>query len=233
MERGAGFWIGWSGRHPDGPPEGYIEIRRQQTGRVKRSYSACYHFRMSLCFSAGNLQLFTRLGIVLGALSIPCIAPGIASAQSGTGSAVPNRAAIEETLKNLTRGRGIAEVAISPDGKRLAWTEGARGAEEILLAPLDNLSKTERLTAAAKPGQHCHDREIAWAPDSKALAFFSDCAQPGAEADLYLSRLDGSAPRRLTELNGYEQSPAFSQMERRWHFSTCRARPGRPALSRP
>ena len=210
MERGAGSWIGCSGRPPDGPPEGYIEFRGPQTGEVKRPYSACYHFRMALCFSAGNLQLFTRLGIVLGVLCLPCMAPGIAFAQSGGATAVPDHAAIEETLRNLTRGRGIAEVAISPDGKRLAWTEGARGAEVILLAPIDNLNKTERLTAAAKPGQRCHDSEIAWAPDSKALAFFSDCAQPGAEADLYLSRLDGSAPRRLTELNGYVQSPAFS-----------------------
>jgi dipeptidyl aminopeptidase/acylaminoacyl peptidase len=122
----------------------------------------------------------------------------------------PDRASIEEMLKNLNRGRGINEVAVSPDGKRLAWTEGSRGEEEIQLAQMDDLRKAVRITAAAKPSQHCHDSEIVWAPDSKALAFFSDCAEPGGQADLYLSRLDGKSAGRLTELNGFEGAPAFS-----------------------
>ncbi|HEY6489069.1 MAG: S9 family peptidase [Terracidiphilus sp.] len=113
-------------------------------------------------------------------------------------------------LQGLNRGVGIREVAVSPDGKQLAWTEGPRGAEEIRLAPLDDPKKAEHVTAATKRGEHCRDSEIAWAPDSKALAFFSDCAQPGEQEDLYLWSLDGGGARRLTELNGYEEAPAFS-----------------------
>jgi dipeptidyl aminopeptidase/acylaminoacyl peptidase len=66
------------------------------------------------------------------------------------------------------------------------------------------------VTAATKPDEHCAESDIAWEPDSKALAFFSDCAAPNEQSDLYLSKPDGSAPRRLTTLKGDEDSPAFS-----------------------
>ena len=92
----------------------------------------------------------------------------------------------------------------------MAWIEGARGGGDIRIAPLDDPKKSERVTAASKPDEHCRENGITWEPDSKALAFFSDCAEPGDQADLYLSHLDGSAARRLTELRGYEEAPAFS-----------------------
>jgi dipeptidyl aminopeptidase/acylaminoacyl peptidase len=80
---------------------------------------------------------------------------------------------------------------------------------EIRVAPLLSLDKSEQVTAATKPGQHCREGQIVWEPDSKALAFFSDCAQP-EQIDLYLSLLDGNPARRVTELKGYVEAPAFS-----------------------
>jgi dipeptidyl aminopeptidase/acylaminoacyl peptidase len=122
--------------------------------------------------------------------------------------ASPGRAAVEEVLKGLNHGRSIGQVAISPDGKRLAWVEGTQDGAEIRVAPLGNLSKYERVTAAAKPEQHCREGQIAWSPDAQALVFFSDCAKPG-QSDLYLA-WQGSPARRLTELKGYVEAPAFS-----------------------
>jgi dipeptidyl aminopeptidase/acylaminoacyl peptidase len=133
-----------------------------------------------------------------------------ASGQSGSPAAAPERAHIEDVLESLHRGRNVSQVAVSPDGKRLAWIEGARGGGDIHVAPLEDLKKNERVTTASKPDEHCRESDIAWEPDSKALAFFSDCAAPGDQADLYLSRLDGNPAHRLTRLNGYEGSPAFS-----------------------
>jgi dipeptidyl aminopeptidase/acylaminoacyl peptidase len=108
----------------------------------------------------------------------------------------------------------VDQVAVSPDGKRLAWTQGAGEGSEIRLAPLDNLAESQRITAAAAPGQFCTEGQLAWSPDSRELAFFSDCAQPAnssaAQSDLYLARLDGSPVRRLTALKGYVDAPAFS-----------------------
>jgi dipeptidyl aminopeptidase/acylaminoacyl peptidase len=130
-------------------------------------------------------------------------------AQSAPANA-PDRDHIESVLRGINRGHGVGQVAISPDGRRLAWIRGARGGGEIVVALIDDLKDTDRVTAAANSDQHCREGQLAWAPDSKALAFFSDCATPGEQADLYLSRLDGKPAVRLTELHGEADSPAFS-----------------------
>lgn len=158
-------------------------------------------FHSKLFGIAGQTSSALLLGMCFGVLA--------AHAQDASTPATPDRANIEAILRGLNRGRMIGQVAVSPDGKRLAWIERGRGGE-ILVAPLDDLKKSVRVTAAAKPDQHCREGQLAWEPDSKALAFFSDCANPGDQDDLYLSRLDGSPARRLTELKGYENAPAFS-----------------------
>jgi dipeptidyl aminopeptidase/acylaminoacyl peptidase len=144
--------------------------------------------------------------LILGAV----ISFSNALAQGVPAAPAPDRARIEEVLKGLNRGRSVGHVAVSPDGKRLAWIEGSRAGAEIRVAPLDDLTKSERVTAAAMPEQHCQEGELAWSPDAKSLAFFSDCGSQGAQADLYLTRLDGRPARRLTELKGYVEAPAFS-----------------------
>src|SRR6266702_3766620 len=131
-------------------------------------------------------------------------------AQVGPGGPVVERGHIDEVLKELNRGRSVGQVAVAPDGKHLAWILGGREGGEIVVAPLDDVKKTQRVSAATKPDQHCRESGIAWKPDSKALAFFSDCAKPGGQADLYLGVLDSSPARRLTELNGFVNAPAFS-----------------------
>jgi dipeptidyl aminopeptidase/acylaminoacyl peptidase len=146
--------------------------------------------------------------------------PRIALAQQAKAGPPSERAHIEEVLHGLARGRGVGQVAVAPDGKHLAWIERAKDGVEIRVAPLGDLSKvdlskSERVTAAAKKEQHCHEGQLAWAPDSKSLAFFSDCAKQEEQTDLYLARfndakLDGKPARRLTELKGYVDSPAFS-----------------------
>ncbi len=133
-----------------------------------------------------------------------------AVAQDAAEAKVPDWARIEEALKGLKRAHSIGQVAIAPDGKRLAWIEDAKEGTEIRVALLDDLKKSQRVTAAARPEQHCHENEIAWSPDAQALVFFSDCAQPGEQKDLYVERLDGQPARRLTELQGYVEAPAFS-----------------------
>ncbi len=164
-----------------------------------------FPFRKSLSAALAAGAVFV-LGFLL---NLPC-----ASGQNADVASASRRARIDEALKGMNRGKSVGQVAISPDGKRLAWVENFRDATEIRVAPANDLAKNERVTVAANAGQRCHEGEIAWEPDSKALAFFSDCAdqnpQDGRQADLYLSRLDGSAVRRLTTLRGYADSTEFS-----------------------
>jgi dipeptidyl aminopeptidase/acylaminoacyl peptidase len=136
--------------------------------------------------------------------------PFHARAQETHGAGAPDRARMDEVLKGLNRGRNVGQVAVSPDGKRLAWIQGAREGSEIRIAPLEDLSKSERITAAAKQEQHCREGDVAWSPDGKALGFFSDCAKPGEQADLYVAPVDGGGARRLTELKGLVHELAFS-----------------------
>jgi dipeptidyl aminopeptidase/acylaminoacyl peptidase len=122
----------------------------------------------------------------------------------------PDRAHIEEVMRGLNRGHGVGQVAVSPDGKQLAWIEGGRGGGQILVAPLDDLKKSQRVTAATKPDQKCGEGELAWEPDSKALAFLSDCASTSGQMDLYLSHVDGAPAKQITALKGYVHEAAFS-----------------------
>jgi dipeptidyl aminopeptidase/acylaminoacyl peptidase len=154
-----------------------------------------------------------RAAKIAAAALVLCAPSNLSTAQAQAAPSL-DRAHIEEVLNGLDRGRSIGQVAISPDGKQLAWIQQTKQGTEIRVAPLDDLIKggpaqSERVTAAAKPEKYCQESQIAWAPDSKELAFFSDCAHPG-QPDLYLTRLDGSPARRLTELKGYVDAPAFS-----------------------
>lgn len=148
------------------------------------------------------LGLPFRRSVFAGVVACGClVTTSFAGAQAG-----PDRTHVEEVLKGLSRGHSVGQVAVAPDGKRLAWIEGGR----IEVAPLDDLKSAEAVKMDAKDGARCEESDMAWAPDSKTLAFFSDCAAPDEQSDLYLTKLDGSAPRKLTALKGDEDSPAFS-----------------------
>src|SRR5580692_6011375 len=156
-----------------------------------------------------SLRMYLRAGLVCGVALALGSTPHLL-AQDAAAAKAQGRAHIDEVLKGLNRGRSVGQVAVSPDGKRLAWLQAGRDGSEIRVAQLDDLAKSERVTAAAKPDQHCREGELVWAPDAKTLTFFSDCAKPGEQTDLYLSLLDGSPARRLTELKGYVEAPAFA-----------------------
>src|ERR1035438_3353672 len=90
-----------------------------------------------------------RAGSAIGAALLLCAAfnPSGAPAQGAPAAKAPDRAAVEEVLKGLNRGRSVGQVAVSPDGMRLAWIEHVPAGAEIRLAPLGDLSKSERVTA--------------------------------------------------------------------------------------
>jgi dipeptidyl aminopeptidase/acylaminoacyl peptidase len=156
-----------------------------------------------------------RAGLLAGAVLVSGSAFDLAAAAQDAAAAKmpaqsPGRAHIDEVLKGLNRGHSVGQVAVSPDGKRLAWIQFGKEGAEIRVAAMDDLAKSERVTAGTKPDQRCQEGELAWAPDAKELAFFSDCARAGEQTDLYVAAVDGKPVRRLTTLSGLVEAPAFS-----------------------
>ncbi|MGH7082296.1 MAG: hypothetical protein ACREFV_07500, partial [Acetobacteraceae bacterium] len=149
----------------------------------------------------------TLFAAVSLALTLAFVHPAVA--QSTYTLSPAERAHIEESLHGLNRGVFVGQVAVSPDGGRIAWTGSGRDGGQILVAPIGDLAHTQTVTAAG-PGQKCFEGSFTWAPDSAAIAFLSDCAHPREQQDIYLSQLDGSPARRLTDLHGYVQQPTFS-----------------------
>src|SRR5882762_4087383 len=101
------------------------------------------------------------------------------------------------------------DIALSPDGKNVAWVQSTaattanqtyiRGTSENSPATMINLATTgERI-----------DSNPAWAPDSKALAFFSNAGEK-VQKQLWTVNADGSGVKKLTQLTGYAARPSWS-----------------------
>ena len=147
------------------------------------------------------MRLAALRKLLVASFCVCVVFPAAMAAQSGN-----SPAHIDEILRGLNRGHYIGQVAISPDGKQLAWIADS----EIRISALGNPDLSRQVTAATSSDQSCSEDNLAWSPDSRTLAFFSDCADPGDQADLYLAGLDGAQPRRITQLQGYAGLPAFS-----------------------
>ncbi len=121
---------------------------------------------------------------------------------------------IANILAELEKTRDIYQTALSPDGQMIAWTIEADNGSEIQVALASDPAHARRVTAGTGAAI-CREQSLAWAPDSKTLAFTSDCnADPNAmgQADVYLATpaVIGTLPRRLTHLHGGVSSLEFS-----------------------
>lgn len=110
----------------------------------------------------------------------------------------------------------VGDPSLSPDGKQLVYTVTRvdraqnRRITAISLVPADGSAPPRPLTSG-----NLSSSAPRWAPDGKAIAFISTRPVTGDEAStrsqLYLLRLDGGEPRRVTSLpngvNGCSFSP--------------------------
>jgi dipeptidyl aminopeptidase/acylaminoacyl peptidase len=124
-------------------------------------------------------------------------------------------AAKEDPLRPLFKVQQFEQVAISPDGKKVAWVEiqkdqtgASTGKNDIYVQDLASEAKPQRVTAGGGE-RHFQERAIAWSPDGKNLAFLSDSAKPG-QLQLYIVSAEGSAARQLTHVKGLLATPRWS-----------------------
>ncbi|KRF00586.1 peptidase S9 [Frateuria sp. Soil773] len=146
-------------------------------------------------------------------LLLPLLALGFAPlAAAETHATIDPR--IGQLLAELGKVRPISAVQLSPDGRKLAWVVQTQGKPAIEIAAADG-SGARRLNPAGKPGT-CSEGDLAWAPDSRHLAFLSDCgsSQAGVEGrqkDVYMADTAGrDAPRKLSSLRGYAHALQWS-----------------------
>jgi dipeptidyl aminopeptidase/acylaminoacyl peptidase len=100
------------------------------------------------------------------------------------------------------------EVAISPDGKRIAWVEGQRSQDKdhsfttaIYISDLQSAQAVPRRVSAGADGAHHDERGLAWSPDASQLAFLSDAGKEG-QSEIYVIDAAGGQARRVTTVTG-------------------------------
>ena len=136
------------------------------------------------------------------------IATRLASAQ-----VEPVRQAITALYEEQSHVRSVSSVALSADGRRLAWSadQGEGKKPRIYIASTDAPGSQVRLTQTADASD-CREQSPEFSPDGHHLAFLSDCATPG-QMQLLIVGADTSQPVAVsvsTHFAGYVSHPQWS-----------------------
>jgi dipeptidyl aminopeptidase/acylaminoacyl peptidase len=123
---------------------------------------------------------------------------------------------IANLLQQLSSVRTPRQSEISPDGSTLAWVvaTGNSGTRIHMRAwnqttPRDSKTRIVSIPTANKTTQPCSEGDVAWSPDSKQIAFISDCATPGQQ-QIFLADGAAGTPRQLTHVKGFVHNLAWS-----------------------
>jgi len=106
------------------------------------------------------------------------------------------------------------QAEISPDGSRVAWVQdslnlsGEISGTSIYVQELKSSDAKPR-RISADDGNTISEDSIAWAPDSRHVAFFSD-AEDHNQSQLYVADIEKGAVRKLTSLSGSLADPSWS-----------------------
>jgi dipeptidyl aminopeptidase/acylaminoacyl peptidase len=129
-------------------------------------------------------------------------------------NAAAPKSSVDEVVDALFHLRQLSHVAISPDGTRVGWVQShedpATGAStlSIYTQDLHHDGVATRVTAGDGTTES-QEREIAWSPDGKHLAFLSDAHKTG-QLQLYVFDAATRRTSKLTNLTGALQGPSWS-----------------------
>ena len=147
-----------------------------------------------------------------------CAGAGVAQENVRHAAATPKAASTQvadDPLQSLFFVRQFGQVALSPDGKKVAWVEkqldkggAATGEQDVYVAEYERNRKPIRITAGPI-GAHFNEHDLAWSPDGKRLAFLSDAAKKG-QLELYIAPGDGGPARKLTNVPGLLTTPKWA-----------------------
>lgn len=118
--------------------------------------------------------------------------------------------AVDDVLRTLSAARSYYQVAISPDGRRVAWLQSqnndGRGGG-IYVADASAPGKPKHITASVNGP--AWESDLAWSPDSRQLVFLSDTGSSGQQ-QVYVAEVSTGDTRKLTSLQGFLSAPAWS-----------------------
>ncbi|MBW8748757.1 MAG: S9 family peptidase [Acidobacteria bacterium] len=121
---------------------------------------------------------------------------------------------IPELLADLARVRTPSASMISPDGNYVAWVAPGTAGDQLHLSASNGGGEDRILSPGGnelKPA--CTSKSPTWGPDSKTLAFLSNCSPDGKRQkqwELYLWTASDNRFQQLTSLKGALAKPAFS-----------------------
>jgi dipeptidyl aminopeptidase/acylaminoacyl peptidase len=107
----------------------------------------------------------------------------------------------EAVLDSMPHAKKIDQVALSPDGTRVAYIVDGK----LSLIPASGGS-SQAITVEGNLAL----RDVTWSADSKRIAFIADLPRDTPSAQLWTAAAGGSAAAKHAELKGYAQSPRFS-----------------------
>jgi dipeptidyl aminopeptidase/acylaminoacyl peptidase len=140
---------------------------------------------------------------------------------------------IDQVLDTITAADTWKGVALSPDGRRVAWVEAIRDKDgrptqrgAIFVADLNPQGAgAPRQVTAGAAGAEIAESDPAWSPDGRSLAFVSDAVEK--EEQLFVADLAAAgAPRQVTRLHGHLSVPRFSPDGRALAFLYIEGRQG-------
>lgn len=163
-------------------------------------------------------RLFIALaGAALAFAVAARIAQAATAAAAGSGGA--DTARIAKILQSLRDVRRFDAVSVAPDGKSLAWTVNRHGANAEAGEPAQMLQMAlidgtrMRTVSIAGSVKACRYSDLRWSPDSRTLAFLSNCNHgPKAEDqfDIYRVGAEATEARRSTHLDGFVHELAWT-----------------------
>jgi dipeptidyl aminopeptidase/acylaminoacyl peptidase len=118
-----------------------------------------------------------------------------------------------QSMQQLTEQLGktvlYGDVALSPDGVRLAWVQSTAGTGSKRIYVRETSGSAPAIVVKIPTAGERTDFDPAWSPDSKTLAVFSSAGDK-EQRQLWVVNADGSDPKKITNLNGYAVRPRWS-----------------------
>ena len=115
------------------------------------------------------------------------------------GAAAEDRVAA--ALNSLPSIKAIDQVAISPNGARVAY---------IVAGQLSIASVADGISREIGSGQSTAARDVAWSADSRHIAWLADLPGDVPSSQLWVASPDGAGLVKLADLKGYAQTPRYS-----------------------